>query len=129
MRNNGSPEALFETDDERNYFLTTLLIHPYLSPQTLKEFNQLSLLSTQSELQSTQSKLQSAQSETESTQSKPQSTQSETESAQFTELKWPEFIKERLKLVGHKMQTEALRKLILDLCRIHPLSAQNFLKF
>ena len=95
----------------------------------MKEFNQLSLLSTQSELQSTQSKLQSAQSETESTQSKPQSTQSETESAQFTELKWPEFIKERLKLVGHKMQTEALRKLILDLCRIHPLSAQNFLKF
>ena len=28
MRNNGSPEPLFETDDERTYFSTTLYIHP-----------------------------------------------------------------------------------------------------
>ena len=28
MKNNGSPEPVFETDDERSYFLTTLMIHP-----------------------------------------------------------------------------------------------------
>jgi len=29
MKNNGSPEPIFETDDERSYFLTTLKIHPW----------------------------------------------------------------------------------------------------
>lgn len=29
LRNNGSPEPVFETDDERTYFATTLFIHPY----------------------------------------------------------------------------------------------------
>ena len=28
LRNNGSPEPLFETDDERTYFATTLFFHP-----------------------------------------------------------------------------------------------------
>ena len=28
LRNNGSPEPLFETDDERTYFSTTIYIHP-----------------------------------------------------------------------------------------------------
>ena len=28
LHNNGSPEPLFETDDERTYFATTLLFHP-----------------------------------------------------------------------------------------------------
>lgn len=28
LRNNGSPEPLFETDDERTYFATTLFYHP-----------------------------------------------------------------------------------------------------
>jgi len=28
LRNNGSPEPLFETDEERTYFATTLFIHP-----------------------------------------------------------------------------------------------------
>ncbi|CEG11613.1 Putative transcriptional regulator (fragment) [groundwater metagenome] len=28
MKSNGSPEPIFETDDERTYFLTTLMIHP-----------------------------------------------------------------------------------------------------
>ncbi|PKP56820.1 MAG: transcriptional regulator [Candidatus Altiarchaeales archaeon HGW-Altiarchaeales-1] len=28
MKNNGSPEPVFETDNERSYFLTTLMIHP-----------------------------------------------------------------------------------------------------
>lgn len=32
MKNNGSPEARFETDEERTYFLTTLPIHPLLNP-------------------------------------------------------------------------------------------------
>ena len=28
LRNNGSPEPLFETDEERTYFATTLFFHP-----------------------------------------------------------------------------------------------------
>ncbi len=28
MTNNGSPDAKFETDDERSYFITTLYVHP-----------------------------------------------------------------------------------------------------
>lgn len=28
LKNNGSPEPLFETDDERTYFSTTIYIHP-----------------------------------------------------------------------------------------------------
>ena len=28
MKANGSPEPIFETDDDRSYFLTTLKIHP-----------------------------------------------------------------------------------------------------
>ena len=28
LHNNGSPEPLFETDEERTYFSTTLYVHP-----------------------------------------------------------------------------------------------------
>jgi ATP-dependent DNA helicase RecG len=28
LKNNGSPEAVFETDDERSYFITTIYVHP-----------------------------------------------------------------------------------------------------
>lgn len=33
LHNNGSPEPLFETDDERTYFATTLFIHPDFVPE------------------------------------------------------------------------------------------------
>jgi ATP-dependent DNA helicase RecG len=28
LKNNGSPDPLFETDDERTYFSATLFVHP-----------------------------------------------------------------------------------------------------
>lgn len=28
LKNNGSPQAVFETDDERSYFMTTIYVHP-----------------------------------------------------------------------------------------------------
>jgi len=28
LKNNGSPEAAFDTDDGRSYFITTIYIHP-----------------------------------------------------------------------------------------------------
>lgn len=28
LKNNGSPDAVFDTDDERSYFITTLYLHP-----------------------------------------------------------------------------------------------------
>jgi len=54
MRDNGSPEASFETDNDRSYFLTTLPIHPLLAPSKSKK-------STQSKAKSTQLKAESAQ--------------------------------------------------------------------
>lgn len=36
LHNNGSPEPLFETDDERTYFSTTLYIHPYFLEEQSK---------------------------------------------------------------------------------------------
>lgn len=36
LQNNGSPEPLFETDDERTYFTTTIYIHPeFVKPQAI----------------------------------------------------------------------------------------------
>lgn len=37
LRNNGSPEPLFEADDERTYFSTTLYIHPYFLKEQSKK--------------------------------------------------------------------------------------------
>ena len=31
MRQNGSPDPIFETDEDRNYFLTILFIHPQVT--------------------------------------------------------------------------------------------------
>lgn len=36
LHNNGSPEPLFETDDGRTYFSTTLYIHPYFLEEQSK---------------------------------------------------------------------------------------------
>jgi ATP-dependent DNA helicase RecG len=47
MQYNGSPEALFETDEERTYFLTTLPVHPELRPQQTEKSTQSAPESTQ----------------------------------------------------------------------------------
>ena len=40
LHNNGSPEPLFETDDERTYFATTLLFHPdFVRSETADRIN------------------------------------------------------------------------------------------
>lgn len=41
LRNNGSPEPLFETDDGRTYFSTTIYIHPdFEKPQVDEAINE-----------------------------------------------------------------------------------------
>ena len=35
LKNNGSPEARFETDDERSYFITTIYAHPEFKKSTV----------------------------------------------------------------------------------------------
>jgi ATP-dependent DNA helicase RecG len=38
MRNNGSSEPIFETDEDRSWFRVTLPIHPAFDPETAREF-------------------------------------------------------------------------------------------
>ncbi len=40
MENNGSPEPIFETDEDRNYFLTILKVHPEANNSTAKEITE-----------------------------------------------------------------------------------------
>jgi len=95
MRDNGSPEARFETDEDRSYFLATVPIHPTLKPEKTPESTQLTLKSTQLISQSTQLSL----------------------------AEWPEELQKRLKSLGSRPCKEKLREVIVKLCGIRPLSA------
>ena len=95
MRDNGSQEALFETDENRSYFLTTLPIHPALRDKIPSESTQLT----------------------------PESAQLTPESAQFTSSEWPESLQAMLNSLGSRPDKEKLCKVILELCSVRPLSA------
>jgi ATP-dependent DNA helicase RecG len=97
MRDNGSPEARFETDEERSYFLTTIPIHPELKPsETLQ-----------------------------STQLPPESTQLPPESTQLNLPEWPESLQKKLKSLSSRPGKDDLRAIIIELCKICPLSASE----
>ena len=95
MRDNGSQEALFETDENRSYFLTTLPIHPALRDKIPAESTQLT----------------------------PESTQLTPESTQLTPSEWPESLQRKLNSLGSRPDKEKLRKVILELCSVRSLSA------
>lgn len=112
MKNNGSPPAIFETDEDTSYFLTVLPIHPAVQPKT-----------DQFELKKGSKDLESIQSGPESTQSKGESTQSDLESIQWVRDKYPVQVLKRLDSLGKRPSKEKLWDMIQELCTLHSLTA------
>jgi len=85
---NGSPEARFETDEERSYFLTTLPIHPSLESREVSA----------------------------STQSVGESTQSGEEIREFPLFICPSSLQKKLAAPTFLAKKSNLRQVIIELC-------------
>lgn len=112
MKNNGSPPAIFETDEDASYFLTILPSHSALQPKI-----------DQLEPKEGSSALESIQSGSESTQSELESTQSDLKSIQLIRGKCPVQLLKRLDTLGNRPSKKQLWDMIQELCTLHPLTA------